>query len=262
MVEVRAGAGGGERRTDQEQRVLPEFVRLDGGLQLAQRAPDHQLVRPGRLVGDHHRGLRRVTAGQQLRLRLPGACGGEEQRHGGAVPGELADPLAGRHRRLAALQAGEDHRLGDLGDGQLPADQRGDRGERGHPGHHLHGQAEGVAQVELLLYGTPQGRVAGVDPGHGQPLDGGPLVERPDPLDGQLGRVDDLGARAGVGEHVGVHQAGRPDHHVGLGDDPGGAQGEQVGGAGAGPDEPDLAGGGHSFPPRPSRRAGTSSVDR
>ena len=49
-------------------------------------------------------------------------------------------------------------------------------------------------------------------------------------------------------EHVRVDQAGRPDHHVGRGDDPGGAQREQVGGPGPGPDEPDLA------RPRPAPR--------
>ena len=129
-------------------------------------------------------------------------------------------------------------------------------------------QAELVAQVPLFLHRAPQRGIPGMDPGHHQAVVAGPLVERADPLQRQLGRVDHLGARPGVVEHVGVDQAGRPDHHVRLADDPGGAQREQVGRPGPGPDEPDLGpapgrcGSGHSFPPRVVRRAGTSSVDR
>ena len=83
-----------------------------------------------------------------------------------------------RHRGLAAAEPGEDHRLGDLGDGQLPAGDRGDRGVGADPGDGLVRQAKLVAQFPLLLHRAPQRRVAGVDPGHHEALGQRPLVQR------------------------------------------------------------------------------------
>ena len=122
-----------QRRPDQEQRLPPQLARLALRLHLVQPAAHGQLVRPAGPVGDHHRGVRRVAPGQQLRDQLRGARRGQEDGHRGPVPGELAQPFPLRHRRLAALQPGQHHRLGHLGDGQLAPGRGRRRAERGHP---------------------------------------------------------------------------------------------------------------------------------
>ncbi len=291
---MRPGAAGGERGPDQEHRVLPELVcpgrlgqRADGALQ-------EPLVRPGHPVGHHHRRFRGVPAVQQFLLELPGARGGQEHGHRAAVPREVGDLLAGERRGLAAAEPGEDHRLGHLGDGELPARDGGGRGVGADARDGLVRQTELVAEFPLFLHRSPQRRVAGVYAGHDQLLSQRALVQPAHALQRQPGGIHQLRTGPGLGEHVGVDQARGPHHHVGAADDPGGAQGEQVGGTGPGPDEPDLGAGrgprprvpgraaapqasgpaarsaaprvarraGHGFPPRIARRAGMSSVDR
>jgi hypothetical protein len=107
------------------------------------------------------------------------------------VLGEAADRLAGRHRRLAALEPGEHDRLGDLGDRQLALHDRRDGAEAADARDDLGLEAEGGAQLVLLLGAAPQRRVAGVDAGDEQALAGGPLVVLADPLERVLGAVDD-----------------------------------------------------------------------
>ena len=227
------------RRADQHQRVLPELALLHGGGQVVQGAVHDQLVRPGHLVGDHARGVRRVAAAEQFVLQLAGPRGREEQRHRGAVPGELGDPLPRRHRRLAAAEPGQDHRLGHLRDGQLAADPRGHRGEAGHPGHDLGVQArarrtaraapgsaphsEGSpewtrATVQFLL--APRARSRAARP---------PSAARPS-------RRSRRRARA-CSSTSGCDQAGRPDHHVGGGDGVRAAQVSRSGAPGPGSHE-------------------------
>ena len=149
--------------------------------------------------------------------QLAGAGGGQEDRHRRAVPGELAQLLAGRHRRLAALQPGQHHRLRDLGDGQLaPARARRPRENAETPGHDLHLEPE-LGGGRTAPAPPPQRRVTGVHAGDPQALGGGP------PVDGETSSADmraestssALAARARALRH---DQAGRPDHDVGLGD--------------------------------------------
>ena len=263
VVQVRAGAAGGQRRPDEEQRVLPEPVRLDGVGERPDGAVDDQLVRPGRLVGDDDGGLGRVAAAEQLGLQLPGAGRGQEQRHRRAVPRELDHLLARRHRGLAAAEPGEDDRLRDLGNRQLPPDQRRDGGEGADPGDGFVRQPDFVAQLPLLLHRAPQRRVPGMDARHAQPVAGRALVERPDAFQRQPRRVDDLGVGPGVRQDVGGDEAGRPDDHVGGGDDLGRAQGQQIGRARAGADEPHLrARAAPPAPPAHPRRAPPASPRR
>jgi hypothetical protein len=100
------------------------------------------------------------------------------------------------------------------------------------------------APVQLLLRAAPQRRVAGVDPGHVQPLGVGPPVDGDDLLQGHGRGVQDLRVRARVLKDLRLDQARRPDHHVRLRDGARGAERQQIGGAGAGTDERHLAGGG------------------
>ena len=203
------------RRADQDQRVLPELAFFYGGGQGVESGADDQLVRPGHLVGDHARGVLWVAACQELLLQLAGPGGRQEQRHRGAVPGELPDLLPRRHRRLAAAQPGQDHRLGDLRDGQLTLDGGGYRGEAGHAGDDLGVQAEFGTPLELLLDGAPERGVAGVHPGDGQLVPRRALVVGQHAFHGKLRRVDDLRMLARVGQDALVDQARRPDHDVG-----------------------------------------------
>src|SRR6266536_19373 len=258
MVEVAAGTGGGQGRTDQEQRVLPELVLAYRGDEGVDGARQHQLLRPAHPVGRQDRSLRRVATGEQLLDQLAGTGRGEEHRHGRTVPGEPHHTLPRRHRGLPTAEPGQHDRLGHLRYGQLAPGHRRRGGERGNSRHHLGFQAQSGAGVQLLLQRPPQRGVAGVQPHHVQPLGGGAPVDVHGGLQGQLGGVHDFGARPGVPQHLGVDQAGRPDDDVGGPDRVGTADGDEVRRPRTRPDEGDL----HSFPPRPSRCAGISTVDR
>src|SRR5689334_5173466 len=218
VVQVRAGAAGRERGPDQEQRVLPQLAGSDRLGQGAHGALHEQFVRPGRPVGHQHRRVRRVATVEQVGLKLRGSRRRQEHRHRGAVPGEAGDLLPGGHRGLATAEPGEDHRLGKLGDGQLPACQRGDRGVGADPGNGLVRQAKPVAQFPLLLHRAPERGIAGVDAGHHEILRQGAFAEGTHGLQWQRGGVHDLRARPGVVKHLGLDQAGRPDHDVRSGD--------------------------------------------
>ena len=169
-----------ERRPDQQQGVLPQPVLLDRRRQVAERAPHDQLVRPGRLVGDHDRGVR---PGSRPRAAPPAAA--RRGRRTGTAPSWCrAGRTRGPPRPAASASCRPPSRVritdwADLGDGQLPAGDRGDGGERGDAGDDLDGQAERPAPVELLLHARPRapGRRSGSRATR-SPLGGGPLVER------------------------------------------------------------------------------------
>lgn len=124
--------------------------------------------------------------------------------------------------------------------------------------------ADLFADPALLGGGAVDGRVAGVHPGHQQPLVMGALVEGGDVLQRGGRRVDHQGVRSGAGHDALVDQAGGPDHDVGLGDHPSAAQGDQVGRTGPGPDEHHLAlsSGIHSRPPVWVRAGAISTVEK
>ncbi len=180
VVEVRAGATRRQRRADQHQGVLPQFVRTDGGCEVRKCAPHDQFIRPTHPVGDHTGRVRRITTVGELVLELTGPGRRQEQRHRRAVPREAGDLLARGHRGLAAAEPGQDHRLCHLGNGQFALDGRGSGGEAADPGHDRGGEPECGADLQLLLHRSPQRRVAGVDPGHGKPVTRRPPVDVPD----------------------------------------------------------------------------------
>ena len=178
----------------------------------------------------------------------------------GAVGGQHADPhvdhrgLVGPRqglpveRRLAgaAVASGEHHRLGVVAVGQRDAGVGAGPAGGGDAGHHLEGHA-GLEQLLELLAATPEDeRVAALQahhlaalPGqaHQQPVD---LFLGQGVVAGLLADVDHLGAAAGKLQHAIAHQV--IDHQrVGLPDQAGGAQGEQLRVAGAGADQGDPA---------------------
>ena len=144
--------------------------------------------------------VRRVAAVEQFVPQLSRSGGGQEERHRGAVPGELADLLAGRHRRLAAAEPGEDDRLGDLWNGELPVDERGDRRERARrPGRsRARGRARRRARAAPARRptgaGSPEWMRATTRPSRR-----GAVVQRAHALQRELRGVDDLGVRRGRG---------------------------------------------------------------
>jgi hypothetical protein len=72
-----------------------------------------------------------------------------------------------------------------------------------------------------------------------------PVVDGAEVLERQARRVHHVGVAPRAGDHVGMHEAGGPNHDVGGGDHARAPQREEVGRAGAGADEPDLAAGSH-----------------
>ncbi len=265
MVEVRAldQRGGGQRRADQDHGVLPELVVLHGRRQLVEPAAQQHLVGPAHPMTDDHRGLWRVTAGQQLVLQHLVARCRQVQRHRGAVPGELAHRLLGRHGGAAPLQPGEDQRLGHFGQGDLHLGGRRAGREGRNPRDRLVRQPQPVTQLALFRGRPIDCRVAGVDARDQQALVAGAFVQRGDVLQGRGGRVDQHRVRFVAGHDLGRDQRGRPDDDVGGGDHPGATHGDQVGRPRPGPHEDHLALGGrgaHSLFPRFPARCGTIST--
>src|SRR5690348_11974888 len=93
VVQVASRTARTQRRAHQEQGVAPQLVLLADVLDLVEPAAQGELVGPAGAVGDDHRGVVRVTARAQLGDHLPGARRGQEDRHRGAVPGELPQLL-------------------------------------------------------------------------------------------------------------------------------------------------------------------------
>ncbi len=150
----RRGAGGGE---------------IAG--QVADGGDDHLLVGPTGPHDDGRGGVGGVGAGraQQLGLELGGPGGRQEHGRGGADGGEGGHRFPGGHRGAGPpRQPGDHDALGDLGDGELPPESGPRSGQRADTGDDLEGPPVGTAPVDLLLDGTVEGRVPGV-----QPHDGG-----------------------------------------------------------------------------------------
>ena len=198
-----------------------------------------QLVGPAGAVGHDHRGVVGVAAGPQLLDQLRRAGGRQEDRHRGAVPGELAQLLPLRHRGLAALEPAQHHRLRHLGDRQLAARRRPPprRTPRPRARSRRRARAPGPRRTAPAPRPTARGRrsAPGRPAGRPQPR-GGRARARP------RGRsceesTSSASARACSVTHSAMTRLGRPDDDVGLGDAPGSAQRDQVGGARPGPDE-------------------------
>ena len=146
---------------------------------------------------------------------------GREGAHGFAVG----------HGGSAALQAGEDERLGHLGEGDFGVHPRGGGAECGDAGHGFGGDADLGAEVALLLRGAVDVWVAGVDARDEQPLVAGFRVERHEVFQRNRRGVDHFRALLVAGDDARVHERGGPDDDVRLRDDAGAAQGDEVVGA-------------------------------
>src|SRR5215210_2796512 len=239
-VEVRTRPASRETRADQYER-LPGKVGLSNPVsEVLEAALYDFLVGPTRPVDHGARSLGCVAALQEFLLQGARLRSGEEDRHGRSVLRETPYVLALRHRG-AARAARQDHRLRDLGHGQLSPDGRSGGTQRGDPRDYLPIEAKLVAKLDLLHHGPVQTGVARMHPGHFQVLFHGPLVEPSHAFQRYGRRLYYLGARAGVLEYTFVHEAPGPDHHVGLTDEPGSPDRQQIRRPRPSPDEPHLS---------------------
>ena len=124
------------------------------------------LLRPGRLVHDRRRGIRRIAACHQLLTELLEHACAQENDHRRAVRGELCDLLALRYRR-AARHTGDDHGLGNTRKGVLHL-QRGSRSaECADARAVIIGNALFLEHIHLLPNRAVHARISGVQP-HGR----------------------------------------------------------------------------------------------
>ncbi len=189
----------------------------------------------------HHgtRGFRPVTAGQQLWHDRVDLRGGQMQHKRRTRRRERLEVLPRWHRGRQRRHPRQRHRLRDPGHGEFASQHRCCGGERRYAGHDLVVDAQRVKASALFGERAVDRRVTRVQPRH---------VEARGMGIGQFG--DDLveGQRAGV-EHPRVRRAQRQQV---LGHDRAGVQtdwaaaeqpltahGDQIGGAGPGPDEVD-----------------------
>ena len=109
---------------------------------------------------------------------------------------------------------GKDDRLGHLGQGELLGQGRG-RGEgRTHPGNHLTGDLFPLQDLQLLLDGAEQGRVAGVDPDHPSAVPVSRQEPGADLRQVEFSGVDKLGRGVGPPQHRRRHQGPGVEHQV------------------------------------------------
>ncbi len=182
--------------------------------------------------------VRPVVRGQ-LGGEAPGVPDGQVQHERGPGGREPRQRLALGHRRGVALGAGQDHRLAHLGHGELAAHQGGRGGIRGDAGGDVPRDARVVEAAGLLRDSGVHRGVSGAQPCDVLALAGGPDQGRDDLVEVEVLGVDELGARRAVREHLVVEVGPGIEADLRLLEQAHGPQGEQVGRAGAGPDEVD-----------------------
>src|SRR5215210_2831226 len=212
-VEVGTRPTSRETRADQYERLPGEAGLPHPVGEVLEAALDDFLVGPARPVDYATRSLGRVAALQEFFLQDTWFGRGEEDRHGRPVLRETPYVLALRHRG-AARAARQDHRLRDLGHGQLAPDGRSGSTQGGDPRNDPPIEAKLVAKFDLLHHGPVQAGITRMHPGHFQIHFHGPLVEPPHTFQRYGRRLYYLGAGTGVLEDAFMDQAPGPDHHV------------------------------------------------
>ena len=209
---------------------------------IAEGAAEQDLVVPAG-VGDHRRRAVGPIVRGQLGHDLLDPLYGQVQHQRRPGRAEAGQVLARRHRRRPVRDPAEDDRLPDAGHGQLAPQGRGGRRERGHPRGDVVADAGLVKPAGLLGDGAEHRRVTRAEPDH-VPSGRVRLRHRRDDLvQGQVGGVDQPRARRAVREDLGRDQAPGVQAHRAPRQQALRPDGDQVGGARAGPDEMN----GHAF---------------
>jgi hypothetical protein len=190
-------------------------------------------------VGDNRRGAIGSVVRRQLGDHVFDPLDGQVQHECGAGGTEAGQVLARRHRRGAVRDPGEDHRLAETGHRELAPQRRRGRRERGHARGDVVADPGPVKPAGLLGDRAEDRRVARAEPDHVKP--GGVRVRhgRDDLVQGQVGGVDQPGTGRAVLQDFGRDEAPGVQAHRASGEQPLRANGDQVGGTGAGTDEMD-----------------------
>ena len=121
------------------------------------------LLRPGRLVDDGRRRIRRVSAFHQLGAELFKHPRAQKDHHRRAVTREGLDGFPCRHR-CAAGHAGDDHALGDSRQRGLHVEGRSRAAEGAHARRVIVGNLLLIQNVHLLPDRAVNAGIAGVKP--------------------------------------------------------------------------------------------------
>ncbi len=222
---------------DHDDRRAPDARRADAVRQLAERAPQHYLVRPAR-PGDHGgRAVGPVVRQQRFGHPLD-ILHRQMQDQGAAQRPEAGQILAVGHRGRARRGPGQQHGLPHAGQGQLLPQCRCGRCERRDAGNDLPRHPRRVQAARLLGDRAEDRRVAAVQPRHVLPGAVGADELAGDGVEVQPRGVDQERVRPGAGQDLGRHQAAGVEHHGRGGEYALGAHGQQIRGTGPGAHEP------------------------
>ena len=189
-----------------------------------------------RAVYDDHGAVGSVVLRQLVhQLARPGDR--EVDHQGGPGRRERCEPFAGGHRGRARLRPGEYDGLRDQRHGQLTTDERGRSGVRRDARRHVPGHSRVVEPLGLLGHRGVHRRVAGDQPDHLEAVAIASRRARHDLVEVEVLGVDEVGIGADVHEEPLVEIGARIEHDVGIGQQRSGAEGQQVGRTGTGPDE-------------------------
>ena len=130
-----------------------------------ERALDDFLVGPGDAVDDDDRAIGAVMR-RQGALDIAEVADRQMDGEGGLAAAQFFQFLARRHGRGLHGGAGEDHGLGDFGQGEFGFQNGGGGGEGGHAGGDVIVNAELVEPAHLFGDGAIDRRIAGMDAGH------------------------------------------------------------------------------------------------
>lgn len=208
---------------------------------VAKAAADHLLVRPG---GAHDDGDRTVAAVMRRQAvdDMADVADRQVDRQGGAGAAEIRQRLAGRHFRGFHRRAGEDHTLGDVGQGQFGLQDGGGGGEGRHTGGNRVRDAECLQAADLFGDGAIERRIAGMHAGNVIAVFMGGNDLGDDLVEIERRGIDHPRVGRCHGDHgLGHQRAGIEADRAGS-DQLCTAQGDQVGRAGAGADEVDSHG--------------------
>ena len=225
-------AGGVERAADDDDRGAGDFRGAHLAANVGERAADDALVGPGRAMHDRDRTVRPVARGQFLADPLQ-IADRQMDRKGSARHAESLEILVVRHRRRLHRGSRQDHRLRDARQRQLPLQNGRRRRVGGNAGNDLVCNAQGVETAHLLAGRAVERRVARMHARHVPAFGMGRRDLSRDLVERHRRGVHDPRPRRGVRDHRRRHQ------RSGVEADRASRNGQQVGSAGPGADEPD-----------------------
>src|SRR6516225_370689 len=155
----------GQRATDQDNGGALDLLGRELGADVGEGTPHDALVRPSR-ARHHGDGTIASVERRQLGDNRVDGLNGEVKHERRTGRGERMQPLGGRHRRGPPRHPGENDALGDLGHGELAAEQRRGGGEGRHARSQGIRNAATLESADLLGDGAEHGQIAGLKSRH------------------------------------------------------------------------------------------------